>query len=413
VSGHGAHAAGDELAPLGDALAEVLAACTPRAAVAVPAAEAVGLVAAVDAVAVAEVPPFANSAMDGYAVRAADVAAAPVDLVVAGTVRAGQVADVAVGPGQAVRIMTGAPLPPGADAVVMVERTAPLGDGGVRIEVPVEVATHVRPAGDDVRAGQVVVVAGTELRPAHLGLLVASGLDEVVVVPRPRVGVLSTGDELLGGAGGAGIPDANRPVLLALVADAGGVPVDLGVVPDDEGALARAAERAAARCDVVISSGGVSVGDFDHVAAVLGGAGSARTWRLAIKPAKPFVFATLGGVPWFGLPGNPVSSIVSFELLARPALRRLRGVEPAVPPRLRARVGRALRRRPDGKVHLVRVTVSAGPDGVPVVDALDAQGSHQLSGAAGADALAVVPDGDGLAPGADVEVVPLAGWAYR
>jgi molybdenum cofactor synthesis domain-containing protein len=227
------------------------------------------------------------------------------------------------------------------------------------------------------------------------------------------VGVLSTGDELVE----AGAPlapghvrDSNRPTLLALVAASGFVPVDLGRVGDDEAAITAAVRSAVQRCDAVLTSGGVSMGDVDLVKVVLDRIGNMRWFQVAVKPAKPFAFGLVDGVPVFGLPGNPVSSMVSFELFARPALRRMAGFGEADlgRPRVRAVADEDLRRKPDGKVHLVRVVTAWGDDGRCRVRSAGGQGSHQLSAMAVADALAVLPDGDGVGAGDEVDVLLLS-----
>lgn len=423
--------------PLDEALAHVLARCEPLVPGPVPAPSAAGLVLAGDVVAAEAVPPFANTAMDGYAVRAADTAGAPVELPVAGEVAAGHPADRPLAAGEAMRIFTGAPLPEGADAVVMVERTAPL-DGGraVRIEVAVEPGTHLRAAGEDLKPGERVFGAGDEVTPARLGVLASLGVAEVVAHPRPRVGVLSTGDELVTGPAPlqpGQIRDSNRPTLLALVAQAGFEPVDLGRVADDEPAIAGAIERGAVTCDAVLSSGGVSMGDIDLVRVVLDRIGDMRWMQVAIRPAKPLAFGLVPGpagrpVPVFGLPGNPVSSMVSFALFARAGLRRLAGHPDARLhlPRFRAVAAEPLARRPDGKVHFVRVVATVTPVGGPGlggrgsargavgaggelrVRSSGGQGSHQLGAMARADGLAVLPDGEGVGAGEPVEVILLA-----
>jgi molybdopterin molybdotransferase len=402
------------LAPVEEVRAFVLAAVRPGPVVEVPLAEALGAVAAAEVRAAEPVPGFDNSAMDGFAVRSADVAQAPTNLRVVATQLAGPVVGAQVGAGEAVRIMTGAAVPPGADAVVMIERTEPSSDGtSVVIEVTVEPGTAVRRAGDDLRAGDVVVTPGTVLTPGRLGVLANVGGSTVAVHRRPRVGVLSTGDELVE----AGAPlapghvrDSNRPTLLALVAASGFVPVDLGRVGDDEAAITAAVRSAVQRCDAVLTSGGVSMGDVDLVKVVLDRIGNMRWFQVAVKPAKPFAFGLVDGVPVFGLPGNPVSSMVSFELFARPALRRMAGFGEADlgRPRVRAVADEDLRRKPDGKVHLVRVVTAWGDDGRCRVRSAGGQGSHQLSAMAAADALAVLPDGDGVGAGDEVDVLLLS-----
>jgi molybdenum cofactor synthesis domain-containing protein len=405
--------------PLDEALAHVLARCEPLVPGPVPALSAAGLVLAGDVVAAEAVPPFVNTAMDGYAVRAADTAGAPVVLPVAGEVAAGHPADRPLAAGEAMRIFTGAPVPEGADAVVMVERTEPLdGRRSVRIQVAVEPGTHLRAAGEDLKPGERVFGTGDEVTPARLGVLASLGVAEVVAHPRPRVGVLSTGDELVTGPAPlqpGQIRDSNRPTLLALVAQAGFEPVDLGRVADDEPGIAGAIERGAATCDAVLSSGGVSMGDIDLVRVVLDRIGDMRWMQVAIRPAKPLAFGLVPGpagrpVPVFGLPGNPVSSMVSFALFARAGLRRLAGHPDARLhlPRYRAVAAEPLARRPDGKIHFVRVVTTVSPAGELHVRSSGGQGSHQLGAMARADGLAVLPDGDGVGAGEPVEVVLLA-----
>lgn len=402
------------LVPLSEAQAHVLAACAPLHPSAVRLADALGLVASVEVRAEAQVPPFDNSAMDGYAVRAGDTAAGaggPVELVDLGTLPAGSASDLTVGPGQALRIMTGAPMPDGADAVVMVERTeqGPT-PGTVRIEGPVEEGTSVRRAGSDVDLGDVVVSPGTVLTPGLLGVLASLGAARAPVHRRPKVGVVSTGDELVspGEALGPGqIRDANRPMLLALVAQVGCTPVDLGIVGDDRDALVAAVSDGVAACDALVTSGGVSVGDFDLSKAVLDELGEMRWMQIAIRPAKPFAFGLVEGTPVFGLPGNPVSSLVSFELLARPGLRKLLGHRELHRPEILAVADADLARVPDGKVHYVRVVATVGGDGRVHVRPVSGQRSHQLAAMAEADALVVLPDGDGVGAGAEVAALLL------
>jgi molybdenum cofactor synthesis domain-containing protein len=402
--------------PLAEARDHVLARCAPRGPIPVPLLDAVGCVLAGPVAAPEAVPPWANSAMDGYAVRAADVAGATADrpavLDVVATVAAGAATDVEVGPGQAIRIMTGAPVPPGADAVVMVERTRG-GPSATRVEVleAVETGRNVREAGSDIAAGQEVVAGGTLLGPAHLGVLASVNVRRPVVVPRPRLGVISTGDELVDDdrpLGPGQIRESNRPMLVALARSFGVEAVDLGTVPDDRHALATALRDAAATCDAVATSGGVSMGDFDLVKVVLDELAEMRWMQVAIRPAKPFAFGVLDGTPVFGLPGNPVSSMVSLALLGVPGLRRLAGRRDLDLPRARAVAGEGLGRRPDGRTAYLRVRCSWGADGRLVAQAVRGQGSHQLAAAAGANALAELPDGPGAAPGDDVTVVLLA-----
>jgi molybdopterin molybdotransferase len=399
-----------------DAQAHVLAACPPRSPVTVAATEALGLVLAADVVAAEQVPPFANTAVDGYAVRAADLASSPAELLVVGEVAAGSTWPTELAHGETLRIMTGAPMPPGADAVVMVEDSERLAalDGceRVRLTSAVRPGDSVRRAGDDIEIGDVLFEAGTVVRPAVAAVLASVNARHVAVHPRARVAVLSTGDELVddGGPLAPGqIRESNRTMLAALLGETGCDVVDLGTVRDDERELEDVLRAAAAGCDAIVSSGGVSMGEYDVVKSVLGRIADMTWMQIAIKPAKPFAFGLLDGTPVFGLPGNPVSSLVSFELLARPALRRMMGHRRLARPGVVAVADDGLVRRPDGKVHFVRVATSWGDDGRCHVVPVGAQGSHQLAATALADALAVLPDGAGVPPGGEVAVRMLVG----
>jgi len=405
--------------PLAEVRALVLERCPALEPEPVEARYARGHVLAADIVVSADVPAFASSGMDGFDVRTVDVATAatdiPVVLDVVDSVNAGRASTRTVGPRQAIRIMTGAPVPDGADAIVPVEMTRhSSGERGsgetVAILRPSAQGQHVRPAGDDVVAGTTVIEAGTHIDVALLGVLVAVGCHMVSVVPRPRVGVISTGDELVAAPRGldAGqIRDSNRPMLLGAVSAAGARAIDLGWVGDDVDALAAALRAAATRCDLVLTSGGVSMGEADVVKLVLDRMTDPHWLQVAIRPAKPFALATVAGVPLLGLPGNPVSALVSFELLARPAIRHMAGHSTLDRVVVTALAGPDLTRRPDGKVHYVRVTFERDADGALVAVPIRAQGSHQLVATAAAVGLAVVPDGDGAPEGTPVEVIVL------
>jgi molybdopterin molybdotransferase len=271
----------------------------------------------------------------------------------------------------------------------------------------------VRAAGGDLEAGDLVFAAGTVLGPAHLGVLASVDVRQVEVYPRARVGVLSTGDELVeaGAIAPGQIRDSNRPMLLGLLVRSGFEPVDLGIARDDEAAMTAAIDDALARCDAVITSGGVSVGDYDYVSAALERIVAddpdprARVdwYQVAIRPAKPLCFSFVRGHPVFGLPGNPVSSLVSYELFARPALLRLGGHTDLHRPVVVARTEQAMTRKPDGKLHLDRVTLRL-EDGHYVATSVRAQASNALAATATADGLAMVPDGTGIAAGGEVLV---------
>ncbi len=405
--------------PEREALDYVLARCSAGAPVELPIDEAMWRVLAEVVVAGEDVPPFTNAAVDGYAVRAADVAGAPVTLRVAGEVAAGASTDHVVASGEAIRIMTGAPMPVGADSAVMVEDTERVGDDQVLIRVGVPVGAAVRGVGDDVREGTALFQPGTVVRPAVAGVLASVNARSVRVVPAVRVAVLSTGDELIDDGSPlrpGQIRESNKTMLVGAVREAGCEVVDLGVVRDDEAALERVLRDAAATCDAIVTSGGVSMGDYDVVKAVLSQIADMRWMQIAIRPAKPFAFGVLASptdadperrVPVFGLPGNPVSSLVSFELFARPALRQMMGHASPERQRLAAISDAALARRPDGKTHYMRVTGQWSADGRYHVRSVGAQGSHQLAATALADAIAIVPDGDGVAEGGTVQVIVL------
>lgn len=402
---------------LEEARAQVLRSCPRPPATEVPLAGALGLVLAEDVVAGEDVPPFPNTAMDGYAVRSEDVAgasaAAPARLRVIGTLAAGAYPQHRVGPREALRIMTGAPFPQGADSVAIVEHTQSQGDE-VLVFSPSRPGEHVRPAGEDISVGREVFAAGSVLGPGHLGVLASIGWQKVSVLPAPVVGVLSTGDELVEGGGElrpGQIRDSNRVTLLSLLRRDGYPAVDLGIARDEEEQIRQRLAEGAGRCQALITSGGVSMGEFDYVKKVLDEMAHMAWMQVAIRPAKPFAFGVMGGVPVFGLPGNPVSAMVSYELLARPALRRMaghpdsalfRGAVPAVAD------DDSLRRRPDGRVNYSRVVAHFGTDGRYHVRSAGGQGSNLLFPMAQANALAVVPDGTGVPAGGEVEVLVLA-----
>ena len=393
----------------------VLAAIAPLAPRRVDIGKAPGHVRAETVHGAGAVPRFANAAMDGYAVGAADVAHARVRLRVTGTAAAGDGPKAAVSRGEAMRIMTGALMPSGADAVCMVERTK-AEDGGlaVLIEESVSPGTNVREAGEDIAAGTEVFALGTQLGPAHVGVLASLGIQALLVHPRPSVGVLSTGDELAA-PGDALIPgkirDANRPALLAQLGSDGFHGVDLGIGGDDPELLADRLRAAASRCDAIIATGGGSVGDHDVLKVALEKLGGAamHSLQVAMKPGKHIAVASLGEqrIPAFGLPGNPVAALVTYELFVRPALRAMAGCPVTDRPRIAAIAETDLPRRPGPKLHLVRVTARTGTDGVLRVRPSGGQGSHMLMAMARANALALLPDGDGVRAGGRVEVLLL------
>jgi molybdopterin molybdotransferase len=397
--------------PLEEARSAVLSAVGRLGSEAVDIWEAAGRILATDVVAPEDVPPFPNSAMDGFAVRATDVTGPGSVLEVIGDLAAGHAADTEVGPGQALKIMTGAPMPAGADTVVKVEDTSSEG-GKVVIEVPVEPGTAVRPAGGDVARGRLVFAAGTRLTPMHIGVLATIGVARPEVSSRPRVAFMSTGDELApvetATLAPGGIRDSNRPMLKSLLVDAGADLVDLGIIPDDADVLRQALEKGS-QADVLVSTGGVSMGDYDVTKLVLEGKSDVDFWKIAIQPAKPFAFGRVGDALFFGLPGNPVSVLVSFEQFLRPALLRMQGARAILRPRLVGVAADDLVTDPE-KTVFVRVVLDGLDDGVPQVRSSGGQSSNVLSAAAAADAFAVVPVGIGTIPAGGSVTLEMFKW---
>jgi molybdopterin molybdotransferase len=380
--------------PLEEVQAQVIGAMGRLDAETVRFTDAVGRILAEPLVAPHDVPHFANSAMDGFAVRSEDVSESGSELRVLEDVPAGRVADTSVGPGQAIRIMTGAPIPQGSDAVVKVEDTSAEGDT-VTIQAKAGAGLNVRPAGGDVEAGCTIFEAGVRMSPMHVGVLATLGITEAVVSKRPRVAVMSTGDELQPAdtpdlAPGM-IRDSNRPMMMALLDEVGAEILDLGRIPDDADALRAAIGRAVAEADAIVTSGGVSMGDYDVTKIVLRDEVGIDFMQVAMKPGKPLGFGRIGGVPFFGLPGNPVSVMISFENFARPALLAMQGATALFRPRVGGVAGETLTTDP-AKTVFLRVLVEER-DGVWWATRTGGQDSNVLSGAALAGALAVVPRG--------------------
>ncbi|MES4886791.1 gephyrin-like molybdotransferase Glp [Streptomyces sp. NPDC096012] len=428
----------DHLWSVEEHLEDILSTVRPLEPIELQLLDAQGCVLVEDVMVPVSLPPFDNSSMDGYAVRVADVAGAseefPAALEVVGDVAAGAAEPVRVGPGQAARIMTGAPLPPGAEAVVPVEWTdgglgegpvsgmrarslAPEGaQGQVRVHRPAEARAHVRAKGSDVRAGDLALEAGTILGPPQIALLAAIGRGTVRVRPRPRVVVMSTGSELVqpGEELATGqIFDSNSFALTAAARDAGAIAYRVGAVADDAGTLRSAIEDQLIRADLLVTTGGVSVGAYDVVKEALSSVGDedeagagVEFRRLAMQPGKPQGFGSIGPdhTPLLALPGNPVSSYVSFELFVRPAIRALMGLPDVhrTPVRATLRADEALR-SPKGRRQFLRGAYADGE-----VTPVGGAGSHLIAALAHADALIVVPeDTESVEPGSEVEVLPL------
>jgi len=402
-----------------------------------PLERALGRVLARDVAATVTLPPWNNSAMDGYAVRAEDIVgaaeAAPVRLVVTGEVPAGGAADGAVERGSAIRIATGAPIPPGADAVVPVEQTTPLDTTGaagprgrdaagpapaaILVHTAAPAGAHVRRRGSDLSEGEMILASGSALTPAAIALASGAGIANVHVRHLPSVAVLATGNEVRSAGeelGPAGIPDANGPGLRALVETAGATAMDLGIAPDDQAdVVGRLRSALAHGADAIVVAGGVSVGPYDVVKLAFEAVGEISLWRVAVQPGKPFAFGTAprpdgGRALLFGLPGNPVSSFVTFELFVRPAIRALAGRRNLFRPVDRGVLLDEVRTAPNQRAFL-RVAAERDSDGAPLRDEQGrvrlrlskgpaGQGSHVLSALASADALAIVPEEVEISP---------------
>lgn len=369
----------------------------------VPLADALGRPLAAALASDIDIAPFDNSAMDGFAVRAQDTVTAeepdPAMLAVIEEVGAGTVPDKVVGPGQATRIMTGAPMPEGADAVVKIEHTVPASTGGmVAVQAPATPGLNVRFRGEDVRSGDEVLGVGEIVTPAAVALAASTGHPEVLVHRRPRVAVLATGDELVDPSqvpGPGQIRDSNSRALAAQVSVAGGIPLRYEIVRDTEESVRAALGRAATEADVIISSGGVSVGDYDVVRHVLESEGQLEFWSVAMRPGSPVTFGEYSGVPFFGLPGNPTSGFVGFELFVRPALRLMQGFAELHRPTVAARLTYDIRKKP-GRAHFMRAVLTRAPGDAEVayqVSSAGSQSSALVSVLHKANCFVVAPEG--------------------
>ncbi|WP_005031376.1 gephyrin-like molybdotransferase Glp [Holophaga foetida] len=350
-----------------EALGMILGAIPPLPVEQVPLSEAAGRALAEDILSRESIPPFNNSAMDGFAIRIEDLRPG-LRMQVQGTLAAGQVPHHRVAPASAVRIMTGAPLPEGADTVVPLEHTL-FGQDWVEFPNPVERGSNIRWAGDDIWPGARVLSAGTLLKPAAIGVLASLGVSEVPVRVRPRVVVMSTGNELVDvkqHPGPGQIRDSNNPGICSQVATFGAIPCPLPRVPDKRERVHAAIQKAMETCDILLTTGGVSEGDFDFIKPVLEELGAQQVfWKVAQKPGGPFGFWTLNGKPIFGIPGNPVSAMVMVEEYVRPALRQMMGFKDCLRPMRKAILDEDWKKpRPDGKTHFLRVMLQEQEDGL-------------------------------------------------
>lgn len=379
----------------------------PLSSASVALADAAGRVLAETVVAAEHVPPFDNAAMDGFALRAEDVASAPAQLAVIGESPAGAVFSRALGRGEAVRIMTGGMIPPGCDAVAQQEWTEAGASGALRVLRPVPPGHNIRKAGSDISAGADVLGAGTTLRAQEIGILASLGRRSVLVSPRPAAAVLATGNELAGGDGplrAGAIRDSNTPMLAALLHQEMCDARILGVARDDRDELRRKIAAGLA-CDMLITAGGVSVGAYDHVGEVLAELGvEIRFWKVNIRPGMPLLFGTCGKTAVFGLPGNPVSAMVTFLQFVRPAIRRLTGCRTASEAvRLRAVLAQEIAKQ-DGKRHFVRGVLRSDGSALSVRPT-GPQVSNMLTSLSLANCLIILPEeGRTFAAGASVEV---------
>ena len=402
--------AADGLVSVEDARERVLSRVNPHAALQLPLTDAYGCVLADDIVAERDLPEFASSAMDGFAVRAADIARAtgddPAELKIVGRAMIGRRPDATVGGHEAVRIATGAPIPAGADTIVPVEHVRVAGEV-VRITGPAEPGQHIRPMGEDVTAGSVLVEKGKRLGAPELGLLANAGVPHPVVRPRPRVIVLSTGDELIPPTETpefGQVRDSNAYSIFGAVREAGAIPVLAGIVRDDVDELKETILNYVIQADAFISSGGVSVGERDVVKAAFFKRGDVDFYRVAMQPGMPQGFGQIEGKPYWGLPGNPVSVFVSFEVFVRPAIMKMMGRSQVGRPEITATLTKDVS-GPEGKLQFARVLVQRGADGWEATPTGN-RGSNLISTVARANGLAMIPPGTETAPaGSQVRVM--------
>ena len=398
-----------------DAALRILAEVRRQPALRVPLDDALGSVLAEDIVSRLDIPAWTNSAMDGYAARGEDVRGAseshPIRLRVIEQLPAGSFPEKTIGPGECARIFTGAPLPAGADTVIRQEDTD-FGSEVVTIIKDRDIGVNIRRTGEDIRKGVTVLTAGTELRPAQLGVLASLAVAHPMVYRRPRVAILGSGDEIVDVdqpeaiLSGRKIASSNTHTLVALVREAGGEPVNLGIAGDTPESLRTHIDRAL-DCDLLVTSAGISVGEHDYVRAVLEElGGQLRFWKLRMRPGAPVGFGLLGDMPWIGLPGNPVSTMVTFELFVRPAIRRMMGHQLPFRRTVPVRAAEPFTVKPRLQ-HFLRGVVTQGREG-PEARLTGPQGSGILTSMTVANALLILPEGQFETPiGASVQALIL------
>lgn len=382
-----------------------------------PLEQAIQRILATDIVASIDVPPYRGSAMDGYALTAGQLPdTGPVELTVAGAVHAGQIFTKTIGAGECVRIMTGAPLPPGTDSVVIQEDVEVVRNK-IRFSTPVSTGQNVRYPGEDIRKGERVLTAGRRLTAADLGILASLGFNSVSVYPAINVAFFTSGDELRPPTGLPPEPienplaigqiyNSNQYSLTGLLHRAGITPICLGILPDEPTVLRKKLDQAGRTAEVIITTGGVSVGDKDYIASTLQTLGRLDLWKIAMKPGKPLTFGRLNAAWFFGLPGNPVSAMVTFYIIVLPALRILMGENAVMPRKLLARNLRMLKKKP-GRTDYQRGILGHDPDGGLTVETTGPQGSHRLITMSQADCLIAIPADNGdVHPGELVSVIP-------
>ena len=397
---------------VGEASKTILGAITPLESIRVTLEEAAGLVLSKEVVAATTSPPWDNSSMDGYAIRSTDVVSSA-KLKVVATIAAGSIASRPLGAGEAMRIMTGAPLPVGADSVIRIEDTDGAADR-VSINQFRDLQKNIRRAGEDFHEGDVLFEAGTKIRAAHLGVLAAAAVREVNVHRRPKVAVISSGDELVElrdyseNVAGLKIVSSNSWTLPHLIRDAGAEVLDLGIASDDPASL-RAKLQQTEGCDLVITSAGVSVGDLDNVRSVFAELGGDLVfWKVKMRPGAPMAFGFLGGIPWLGFSGNPVSAMVSFEVFGRAIIRKMLGHTKVHRALLEVRLEETVEIAAP-LTHFLRATVRRTNDGAFVARLAGSQSSAVLSAMARANALLVVPAESRSNPvGATLRAIPLS-----